>query len=142
LPARYLKQLCPLVEHLSVKICHVCSHGLQNFQEGQSPLYTIQDSESVKTRKTNHARLYLPKGVTSHPQSWSYSAVWVRFCGNKHRLYMPFVWHFTIAMTRSSKTYCHLLQLSNWYWLNCVPALRCLSQTTSDVLGQWFLPHR
>jgi hypothetical protein len=80
-------------------------------------------TRSVKTRKTNHNRMYLPKRVTSHPQSWSCSAVWARFCGSMHRLYMPSVWHLTIAMTRDGRMYCHLLRLNRSHWLKCLPAL-------------------
>lgn len=94
-----------------------------------------RDNASVKTLRTNHIRVYLPERVTSHPQSWSCSAVWARFCGNMHRLYMPFIWHLTIAMTRDCKKSCHMPPLSSSHWLKTVPAL---SQTLFRVLGQWF----
>ena len=98
-----------------------------------------RDNASVNTLKTNHIRVYLPERATSHPQSWSCSAVWARFCGNMHRLYMPFIWRLTIAMTRNRKKYCRLLCLSSSHWMKPVPAL---SQTHFRILGQWFLPHR
>lgn len=139
-PAKDSALICTSDETYRIQEPPTRAHtGCRVFKRSSHNCKGDEDNASVKTRKTNHIRMYLPERVTSHPQSWSCSAVWARFCGNMHRLYMPFIWHLTIAMTRDCKKYCHLLRLRNSHWLNCVPAL---SQTHFRVLGQWFLPHR
>jgi hypothetical protein len=97
----------------------------------------VEDSDNVNMQKTPISACTFPIGQRAIRNPGGDSAVWAMFCGNTRRLYMPFGWHLTIAMTRTCEKYCQPLRLNSRYWLEMILSS---FQAHFNVLGQWFYP--
>jgi hypothetical protein len=100
-------------------------------------MLVMEDSDNVKMQKTPISACTFQIQYQAIRNPGGDSAVWAVFCGNIRRLYMPFGWHLTIAMTRSCEKYCQSMRFSSRHWLKMI--LSSL-QAHFHVLGQWFYP--